>query len=55
MSRDTLSYSLPPFGGGLEWGVAPNSDHRRDTPLPPMLRIVDLPRKGGGDKNGIRS
>jgi len=55
MSREPFSYSLPPCGGGPGWGVAPNSDLGRDTPLPPMLRIVDLPLKGGGNKNGIRS
>jgi hypothetical protein len=46
-----LSFSLPPCGGGSGRGVAPNCDFRRDTPLPPMLRIVDLPHKGGANKN----
>jgi hypothetical protein len=50
-----LFFSLPPCGGGPGREVAPPSDLRRITPLPPMLRIVDLPRKGGGDKNGIRT
>jgi hypothetical protein len=48
-----VSFSLPPCGGGLGRGVATPHGLRRDTPLPPMLRIVDLPRKGGGDKNGL--
>jgi hypothetical protein len=45
-----LSRSLPPCGGGVGRGVASNCDRRRDTHLPPMLRIVDLPHKGGGNK-----
>jgi hypothetical protein len=49
-----LSCSLPPCGGGLRRGVAPNCDFRRDTPLPSMLRIADLPHKGGGNKKGGR-
>src|SRR5579872_3033691 len=44
-----LSRSLPPCGGGLGRGVATVGLQMR-APLPPMLRIVDLPYKGGGDK-----
>ncbi|MEY9130093.1 hypothetical protein ACVIWV_004014 [Bradyrhizobium diazoefficiens] len=44
--------SLPLCGGGLGRGVAPHSDHPCGTPLPTMLCIVDLPHKGGGNKNG---
>jgi hypothetical protein len=58
MSRERLCalYALSfflPCGGELGRGVATPHDLRRDTPLPPMLRIVDLPRKGGGNKNGL--
>lgn len=58
MSRERLGFmqvsfhSLPPCGGGSGRGVAPSSDCQCGTPLPTMLRIVDLPHKGGGNKNG---
>jgi hypothetical protein len=44
-----LSTSLPPCGGGLGRAVAKRHAIHRVTPLPTMLRIVDLPHKGGGD------
>jgi hypothetical protein len=50
-----LFISLPPCGGGLGRGVATPNDLRCIIPLPPMLRIVDLPRKGGGNKSECRS
>ena len=54
-ARRSTFFSLPPCGGGSGRGVATNCDLRCDTPLPSMLRIADLPRKGGGNKNGVPS
>jgi hypothetical protein len=57
MSKERLCHlrsslrSLPPCGGGPGRGVAANSQLTWGTPLPTMLCIVDLPRKGGGDRN----
>jgi hypothetical protein len=51
MTRErALFFSLPPCGGGPGRGVAAPNDLRCCTPLSPMLRIVDLPRKGGSNK-----
>ena len=49
-----LSFSLPPCGGGLGRGVAAVGLPMR-APLPSMLRIADLPHKGGGNEKGERS
>jgi hypothetical protein len=48
-----LLRSLPPCGGGLGRGVPHTQLYPLKTPLPPMLRIVDLPHKGAGNKRGF--
>ena len=52
LGRTRSSLRSLPCGGGLGRRVAPHSDHPCGTPLPTMLRFVNLPHKGGGNKNG---